>query len=242
MSKTVFLAGASGVIGMALSRLLINAGYTVYGTTRRAEKVATLEAIGVKPVVVDVYDEAALREAVVAAKPDIVQHQLTDLPHGLKADEMEAALVRNARLREVGTANLVKAAEAAGASKFIAQSLAFVYAPSDKPHTEESALLDFNDPAYGETAKAVHSLEQQTLNGNFIGVVLRNGLLYGTDTGIETPVEGMPSLHIHAAALAAFLAIEAKESGIYNVADPNPNLDTSKFAKAFPEWRADFRL
>jgi hypothetical protein len=65
-------------------------------------------------VVVDVFDAAALRGAVAEARPEVVMHQLTDLPHALEASQMEAALARNARLREEGTRNLVAAAVAAG--------------------------------------------------------------------------------------------------------------------------------
>ena len=91
---------------------------------------------------------------------------------------MEAALVRNARIRDEGTRNLVRAAKAAGVKKIIAQSIAFVYAP-------DAPLLDFAEPAYGETARAVHSLEQQiTANPAFIGIVLRYGCLYGAGTAL----------------------------------------------------------
>ena len=242
MSKTVFLAGASGVIGKPLSKLLLDAGYTVYGTTRSATKAAQLEATGVKPVVVDAFDAKGLEEALVAIKPDIVMHQLTDLPDGLAPEEMEAALVRNARIRDEGTRNLVAAAEKAGVKKMIAQSIAFVYAPSDKPHTEESPLLDFNEPPYGETAKAVHSLETQVLNGNFVGIVLRNGWFYGAGSGIANPVDFAPTLHVDAAAFAAFLALNLNESGIYNVADFDVRLDCSKFQNALPQWSQDFRM
>jgi hypothetical protein len=56
-----------------------------------------------------------------------VIHQLTDLPYALEADKMTAALARNARLRDVGTHNLVSAAVHAGARRLIAQSIAFIY-------------------------------------------------------------------------------------------------------------------
>ncbi|PVX31706.1 nucleoside-diphosphate-sugar epimerase [Pasteurella langaaensis DSM 22999] len=242
MSKTVFLAGASGVLGIPLSKLLVNAGYTVYGTTRSQEKAKKLEALGVKPVIVDAFDPEGLEKAMVEIKPEIVLHQLTDLPDGLKAEEMEAALVRNARMRDEGTRNLVRAAEKAGVKKMVAQSIGFVYAPSDKAHTEESPLLDFNEPAYGETAKAVHSLEQQVLNGRFIGIVLRNGWFYGNDSGIAEPVDFAPTLHVDAAAQAVLLAMDCETDEVFNVADEDLRLDTSKFRQAFPTWKADFRL
>ena len=39
-----------------------------------------IEALGARAVVADAFDAEALRRAVVAAKPDVVIHQLTDLP------------------------------------------------------------------------------------------------------------------------------------------------------------------
>lgn len=241
MNKTIFIAGASGVIGKPLAKLLLDAGWTVYGTTRTEAKAEELAAMGVKPVIVDVFDKEAVAKAVAEAKPGVLSHQLTDLPDGLAADQMEAALVRNARIREEGTANLVAAAQAAGVEKFIAQSIAFVYEPGDVPFTEESALLNFEDPAYGETSRAVHSLEQQTLNGKFVGVVLRNGLLYGTGTGFDAPFEGMPSVNVDAAVNAAFLAVNQTEPGVFNIADDSPLISSEK-AKSALGWSADFRF
>ncbi len=97
MSKTIFLAGATGAIGQVLSRLLVANGWKVYGTTRSEEKVSLLQEIGVKPVVVDVYDAKLLNDKLAEIKPEVVIHQLTDLPYALNADEMTAALVSNAR-------------------------------------------------------------------------------------------------------------------------------------------------
>ena len=103
--------------------------------------------------------------------------------------------------------------------KIIAQSIAFVYAPdAPQPVTEDAPLLDFAEPAYGETARAVHSLEQQiTANPAFIGIVLRYGWLYGagTGTGFNAPVDFAPPVHAEAAAHAAVLALQCEQSGIY---------------------------
>ncbi|MCP1772717.1 nucleoside-diphosphate-sugar epimerase [Neisseria perflava] len=241
MNKTIFVAGASGVIGKPLCQLLLDAGWTVYGTTRTEAKAKMLAQMDVKPVIVDIFDKEAVIKAVAEAKPSVLSHQLTDLPDGLPADQMEAALVRNARIREEGTANLVAAAEAAGVEKFIAQSIAFVYEPGNTPFTEESPLLNFEDPAYGETSRAVYSLEQQTLNGKSIGVVLRNGLLYGKGTGFDAPFAGTPSVNVDAAVQAAFLAVDQTESGVFNIADDAPEINSDK-AKAKLGWSADFRF
>lgn len=240
-AETVFLAGASGVIGQPLSKLLIEAGYTVYGTTRSEAKAALLRDMGVNPVVVDVFDADKLAQAVAEIQPAIVMHQLTDLPDGLAADEMEAALVRNARIRDEGTRNLVRAAAEAGVKQFIAQSIAFVYEPGKLPHTETSPLLNFDDAAYGETARAVNSLEQQVVNGPFTGVVLRYGWLYGPKTGVETPVDFAPPVHVEAAAQAALLALQCTQPAIYNVADDDPRLSSEKIKQALG-WHPALRL
>src|SRR5262249_22102788 len=115
MPKTVFIAGASGCVGLPLCKLLVADGWSVTGGTRTESTAALLKSLGVTPAVADVYDAAALTKAVVAAKPEVVIHQLTDLPDALDPAQMPAAREKNARIREVGTANLVAAAKAAGA-------------------------------------------------------------------------------------------------------------------------------
>jgi uncharacterized protein YbjT (DUF2867 family) len=86
--KTVFLAGAAGAIGSALLPLLIGAGYAVHGSTRRAERAKALAALGVQPVVVDVFDAPALAAALKRIAPAAVIHQLTDLPRSLDPQAM----------------------------------------------------------------------------------------------------------------------------------------------------------
>src|SRR5215813_8652416 len=100
MSKRVFVAGASGAIGRRLCPLLLADGWHVTGSTRSREKAERLREMGVEPVIVDVFDEQALREAVIAANTSIIVHQLTDLPDSLYPDRMDEASARNARMRE----------------------------------------------------------------------------------------------------------------------------------------------
>jgi nucleoside-diphosphate-sugar epimerase len=239
--KKVFVAGATGVIGRLLCKMLCNDGWTVYGTTRSENKIEVLKALNVEPIVVDVYDEAKLEEVIMSIKPKIVIHQLTDLPAGLDPAKMEEALISNAKLREVGTRNLVNASIKAGVKKMIAQSIAFVYEPSELPHTEESALLNFENPVYGTTSKAVASLEEQVIKAPFIGVVLRNGLLYGPGTGFDTPVDFVPPVHVEAAAHAAFLAVKCTKNRIYNIADVDDRLSIQR-AKTELKWNPDYRV
>jgi len=61
MGETIFLAGATGAIGRKLVPLLTEAGFTVYGSTRKPERADSLRRAGVTPVVVDVFDGEALK-------------------------------------------------------------------------------------------------------------------------------------------------------------------------------------
>src|ERR1700743_1275862 len=80
--EKIFIAGAAGAIGRSLSRLLVSRGFPVTGTTRSTSRADELRAIGVNPVIVDVFDAVALTTQLRAAAPDIVIHQLTDLSGG----------------------------------------------------------------------------------------------------------------------------------------------------------------
>src|SRR6266508_2028737 len=118
----VFLAGAAGAIGRRLVPLLLRAGHEVTGTTRSAEKTKELERAGVAPAVVDVFDEPTVSAAMRAAKAQVVIHQLTDLPREFDDARIAASYAKNARIRTEGTRNLIAAAQACGARRFVVQS------------------------------------------------------------------------------------------------------------------------
>ncbi|HVI15224.1 MAG TPA: NAD(P)-dependent oxidoreductase [Pseudolabrys sp.] len=223
----IFLAGATGAIGRRLVPLLLNVRHYVIGTTRSSTKVDGLRAAGVDPVVVDAFDAQGLSAAVFEARPDIIIHQLTDLPPGLDPSQMTEGTRRNARMRSQGTQNLVEAALGAGVRRLVAQSIAWMYAPGKEPHSEDD-LLDID--ARGTraiTVAGVTTLERLTLSSPPIdGVVLRYGHLYGPGTGTNTA--DAPALHVDAAAWAAVLAIEKACHGIYNIAEPSGFLSTEK--------------
>jgi len=237
--KTIFVAGASGAIGRRLCRLLVGDGMSVIGTTRSAEKASYLRVIGVKPVILDVFDEVLLRSAIHAARPDAIIHQLTDLPPALDPAKMPEAIIRNARIREIGTRNLVAAAVTAGVKRMVAQSIAFAYKPGPMPYCEDSPL-NLHDPVFGLTARAVASLEEQVLGAPFEGIILRYGKLYGPGTGFDIPPTGGP-LHVDAAADAARRAIDRGKTGIYNVAEKDGTVSSDKAVKVLG-WRPGFRI
>jgi nucleoside-diphosphate-sugar epimerase len=221
--------------------LLREAGYEVTGTTRIASRAEELRAAGITPVVVNVYDRAALGAAMLAARPDVVVHQLTDLPRGLKAELMAEGLIRNARLRIEGTRNLVDAALGAGVRRLVAQSIAFVYAPGREPHDESDPLNSPAEEPWRSTMEGVVTLERlATTTSGLDGLVLRYGMFYGLGTGFEAPA-GMPAVHVDAAAQAAMLAIVRGAPGIYNVAEDDGAVSIAR-ARRELGWDPSFRL
>jgi nucleoside-diphosphate-sugar epimerase len=190
----VFLAGASGAIGRQLVPLLVAAGHEVAGTTRSEAKVEMLRELGAEPVVVDVYDAEELREAVVAFGPELVMHQLTDLPQDPRQISEKAA--DNARVRTEGTRNLIAAAQAAGAPRFLAQSIAWrlpgdAHAPVDE---HERMVLDAG------------------------GVVARYGRFYGPGTYHEEDRPEPPFIHVAEAARRTVELLDAP-SGVVEIVE-----------------------
>ncbi|AHH16106.1 NAD dependent epimerase/dehydratase family protein [Nocardia nova SH22a] len=192
----IFVAGATGVLGAGLTPLLISAGFEVAGMTRSSEKAATLREFGAEPVVCDVYDAAALERAVRDYAPDLVMHQLTDLPDD--AADLAAGRAANARMRREGTANLIAAAQAAGVKRFLAQSVAW----------------DMS----GEGQAAKEYLEESVLGIG--GVVLRYGQFYGPGTYYPEPSAkpDPPRIHIAEATARTVVALDLT-SGVYAVTE-----------------------
>jgi nucleoside-diphosphate-sugar epimerase len=229
----IFLAGAGGAIGRRLTPLLLDAGHRVYGLTRDAARARELEARGVRAMIADVYDARALRDAVAVANPEVVIHQLTDLPQAPGERGDPAGLARNARVRVEGTKNLVAAALLCGAKRVVAQSLAFAYASGPEPHAEADPL--------DESRSSVIALEGLVLSSPpLIGTVLRFGSFYGPGTWFPEPSGNVP-LHVDAAAWATLLAMQRSAAGVFNVAEERGFVSAAR-AREVLGWSPAFRL
>jgi uncharacterized protein YbjT (DUF2867 family) len=193
----IFLAGASGVIGVRLVPLFVAAGHEVAGMTRSPGKAQALRRLGAEPLVCDVFDADALRDAVTAFRPDAVMHQLTDLPDDVA--ELSAYMAANGRIRREGTRNLLAAAAAAGATRFLAQSIAF--------------------PLPGDAGAAVAEHERMVLDA--AGVVVQYGQFYGPGTFYETQQPPPPAVHVDDAARRTVPLLE-RPSGVVVIAEPEP--------------------
>jgi nucleoside-diphosphate-sugar epimerase len=229
----IFIAGATGVIGRRLIPLLTNAGHFVSGTTRDADKVPALKRTGAQAIVLDVFNQRALHDAVMRVKPDVIIHQLTNLPKVFDPAQLAQMLTDNARLRVEGTRNLVSAARVAGTRRVVAQSLAFAYAAGPEPHDETDPIAsgEGNAPS-AITARGVRALEEFVLDSptEFEGIVLRYGRLYGPGTWNATP-KGRAPLHVDAAANAALLAVSHGGQGVYNIAEDDGAVKIDKARK-----------
>jgi nucleoside-diphosphate-sugar epimerase len=238
----VFVAGASGVIGRRLTPMLIEAGHEVTAMTRSEERAEALRRLGAEPVVCDVFDADALRAGVTAAAPEVVVHELTDIPPGFDPRKMEEEMAGNDRIRTEGTRNLVAAAVAAGARRLVAQSIAFAYAPTGEGlKTEDDPLFDDAPWPWLRSVKALHEHEDVvTRTAEIEGVVLRYGFFYGPGSGYAAdgyygrevkrrrfPIVGRGTgvfsyIHVDDAAAATVAALERGRPGIYNVVDDDP--------------------
>jgi uncharacterized protein YbjT (DUF2867 family) len=186
----IFVAGATGVLGQRLVPLLLSEGHVVAAMTRTPSKLESIVSTGAEPVLCDVYDVASLNVAITDFGPEVVIHQLTDLPDD--ASRIGEFGARNSRIREEGTRNLLSAARAAGASRFIAQSVAWKLS--------------------GSGALAKTYLETAVLGAG--GVVLRYGQFYGPGTFFESELPEHPRIHIDQAAQQTLIALDAPSSVI----------------------------
>ena len=75
----IFVAGASGALGSRLVPQLIDAGHDVIGTHNSPSNAELLRTLGAKPVMVDLLDAYAVRQAVHQSEPDAIVHQATAL-------------------------------------------------------------------------------------------------------------------------------------------------------------------
>ena len=239
----IFLAGGSGAIGRRLIPMLCEAGHEVTATTRSGGKLDTLRALGARPVLLEALDREAVHKAVIASKPEVVMHQMTDLANLKDFRHLERDVAATNRLRTEGTQTLLDAAKAAGAKRFIAQGniLWSNQRTGSRVKTEEDPLDDHPLRPMKAALDAMRELERtvSTARG-MIGIVLRYGSFYGPGTSIapggdvleavrarKIPIIGSGAgvwswVHIDDAARATVLAINARRAGVYNIVDDEP--------------------
>ena len=236
MEMRVFVAGGTGVLGQRLVPQLLARGHQVTATTSRPGRLVGLEKLGAEAVVMNGLDEASVGEAVAAAKPDTVVHQMTSIAGKPDFRHMDRWFATTNRLRTEGTDHLLAAAEAAGVSHVVAQSFGSfngIRTPG-WVKTEEDGL----EPLTGTVAEAqmaaiTHVEDVVTRAG---GAALRYGGFYGpgaSDVQLQAvrkrqfPLVGdgggyFSWIHVEDAASATVLAVEQQAHGVFNIVDDEP--------------------
>ena len=239
----VIVAGASGAVGKVLVPELVRRGHEVAGLVRSAAGDSLVRKLGAEPLVTDALDRQALLERLARVLPNAVIHQLTALPSHFDLRDFDAVFAQTNRLRTEGTDNLIAAARAVGAKRFVAQSFCgWPYARVGGPIKSEDDPLDPTPPAaLRKTLDAIRYLEDAVNSaGDLGGVSLRYGGFYGPGTTLRRdgamveqvrrrrfPIVGKGSgvwsfIHISDVASATVAAVEADVTGSFNVVDDEP--------------------
>ncbi|PVY96345.1 NAD-dependent epimerase/dehydratase family protein [Actinomycetospora cinnamomea] len=239
MTMRVFVAGGSGVLGQRLVPQLLARGHRVTATTTVRSKLGLLEQLGADAVVMDGLDAVSVGEAVAAAQPEVIVHQMTGLStaHAGKPDlkHPDRFFGPTIRLRTEGTDHLLAAAEATGVPHVVAQGFASFNGIREGGwvKTEEDPL-DPGPPSARRLAEALRHVEDMVVKAD--GAVLRYGGFYGpgaTDDQVELvrkrqfPLVGRGTghfswVHLDDAASATVLAVEQKAQGVFNIVDDDP--------------------
>jgi len=228
----VFVAGGTGALGSRVLPLLVQSGHDVTGIARTPVKAEVVRAAGATPVTVDLFDSGEVAAAVAGhdAVVNIATH-IPDLSKSLRA----SAWAEDYRIRSEGTHNLVQAALAAGAARYLQESVTFFYADAGSEWVDEDAPVDL--PTYAQASRAAEAAAQRFAASGGVGVVLRFGLFYGAGSshtasqlGLArrgvSPFLGGPDgyqtlLHLDDAATAVVAALGVA-GGVYNVTEDEP--------------------
>ena len=235
----VFVTGATGALGRHLVPGLVAVGHEVTATTRTPGKVALLREAGAEPVVVDGLDRAAVIEAVRAAAPEVIVHEMTALAGMRSFRNPDRLFAATNALRTRGTDNLLAAAAQAGTRRVIAQG----YAGPGPDQPSGARLKTEEDPldwrpirSAARAMAAIRYVDRTVPQEAPEGIVLRYGGFYGPGTGdfvVEMarkrrlPVIGGGTgvwsfIEITDAAAATVAAVDRGAPGVYNVVDDDP--------------------
>jgi len=234
----VFVAGAAGAVGRRLIPQLVARGHQVTASTRGANKLDQLRALGAEPVIVDGLDATAVGEAIARSEPDAIVHQMTALAGKPNLRNFDKWFATTNKLRTAGTEHLLAAAKAAGVGKFVAQSYT-----GWSNIREGGSVKTEDDPFDPQPAKyqvesmaGLQFLDRVIPAAPFEGIVLRYGNFYGPGASEalvelvrkrQMPIIGDGAgvwswIHLDDAAAATVAAIERGHRGIYNITDDEP--------------------
>ncbi len=232
MSQTVFVTGATGVLGRRVVPALVAAGHTVTAVVRSEAKADAVRAAGATPVWVDLFDRDAVRAAI--TNHDSIAQLATNIPTGPSAAR-RSAWRTNESLRRDAAPAIAGAAIEAGVGRFIQESITFPYVDGGDQWIDEQCERNYYW-ATDSTVAAEAAAADVTATGG-VGVVLRFAMFMAPDSAhahsfvsaakrglfaLMGSAEGFTSfIHVDDAAAAVVAALDAP-AGTYNVAEPDP--------------------
>jgi nucleoside-diphosphate-sugar epimerase len=237
----VFLLGGTGAIGIHTLPALVAAGHEVSALARTSERAAAVRAQGAGPVMVSMFDRAALSEAF--RGHDAVVNLATSMP-STATFMFRRAWRPTERVRIEGSAAVVDAALAAGVPRLVQESVSMVYPDRGDEWIDEDVEPDPYPHARGNLAAEASATRFSEAGGR--GIVLRLGLFYGSGARhseqflamarhhvvplIGHPESYLSSIHMADGGAAVAEALHVPASA-YNVVDDEP-LTKREYAQA----------
>jgi len=230
----VFLAGATGVVGVRVARMLAARGDHVTAVGRTEEKRALLRGLGAEAVAVELFDRDAVRRAV--AGHDVVINLATAVPPSPTRMFLPGAWREMDRVRRRVSANLVSGVLSGDAvGRVIQESFAPIHADAgDAWITEE---MPVRPARYNRSVLDAEAQARRFTEAGRVGVVLRFGAFYGPGDALTRQLigtvrrgwapflgapEGYQSFIAHDDAASAVVAALAVPPGVYNVVEDGP--------------------
>jgi len=230
----LFITGATGVLGRHIVPQLVQSGHQVCGLARSDRNVELLRRVGAEPTRVDLFDLAALTQAVEAC--DAILHLATRIPSTMNLGK-RSAWVETDHIRSVGTRNVVDAALAQHVQTIIYPSICFAYPDSGAEWIDATLDKLVIEDYYATTFDAEQEMRRFT-NASGKGIILRMGLFYGPESSqsqdqlrfarwsiasaVGRPDAYHPFVMIEDAAQSIVAALEHTSVGIYDIVEDEP--------------------
>ena len=135
----LFVTGGTGAIGIHAIPELVRAGHTVTALARTQEKATVLRAQGAAPVIVSLFDRAALAKAF--AGQDAVVNLASSLPSVTRFMSRRAWRPTE-KVRAEGSAAVVDAALEAGVERVLQESVVMLYCDNGSEWVDEDSPVD----------------------------------------------------------------------------------------------------
>jgi nucleoside-diphosphate-sugar epimerase len=230
----VLIAGATGVLGRRMVKQFLERGHDVVGLARSDKAKRSVDSLGARGLVADIFDADSIAKAV--GQADIVTHAATSIP--VKAKTTLADWAMNDRLRREGTRALTEASHKLGARTYIQQSIVWAARPEDDSFFDETTKVEKPGELYRSALEGENIALETCGKHGFNVAVLRCGGFYSADArhtrmlaeGLikrRLPLIGggkavQANIHVEDAANAFVTAAEAGKSGLWHVTDDTP--------------------